>query len=171
MPPKRRKSRLPTHKQYLSRAAVKPANRSLNYFIGVLSLIVLVFVSSTVMKIMTGESSSLPPETTYLRVQVLNGCGIPKAASRTAKAIRSVELTETEFDVIEVENFESYDVSETLIIAREERSEHYALLLAERFGISRENVVVKPLEDNFLGIDLTVVVGRDITGLLGGDSD
>ena len=166
MPRRRRKSKLPPHKQYLTRAAVRPASRSLNYVIGVLSLVVLVFVSSTVLKIMSGESSSLPAETAYLRVQVLNGCGIKGAAAETAKAIRAVELAETEFDVIDVENFESYDVSETLVIAREDRTENYALLLAERLGIGEDNVLVRSLEDNFLGIDLTVVVGRDIKNLL-----
>ena len=129
--------------------------------IGVLSLIVLVFVSSTVLKIMSGESSSLPLERTYLRVQVLNGCGIAKAASMTADFIRASKVDGAEFDIIEIENFESYDVTETMLIVRDERATEYAKLLAAELGAKPDNVVLKSLDDNFLSIDITVVVGKD----------
>ncbi len=110
---------------------------------------------------MSGESSSLPPERTYLRVQVLNGCGIPKAASRTADFIRASSVEGAEFDVIEIENFESYDVTETMLIVRDERAVEYARSLASELGANPDNVVLKPLKDNYMSIDITVVVGRD----------
>lgn len=129
--------------------------------IGVLSLVVLVFVSSTVLKIMSGESSVLPPERTYLRVQVLNGCGIDRAASLTADFIRESNIEGAEFDVIEVENFESYDVTETMLIVRDKRAIEYADKLAAKLGANPDNVVLKSLGDNYLSIDITVIVGKD----------
>jgi hypothetical protein len=129
--------------------------------IGVLSLVVLVFVSSTVLKIMSGESSSLPPESTYLRVQVLNGCGITKAASLTADYIRASKVEGAEFDVIEIDNFESYEVTETMLIVRDERAIEYADKLAAELGANPDNVVLKFLDDNYLSIDITVIVGKD----------
>lgn len=134
--------------------------------IGVLSLVVLVFVSSTVLKIMSGESSSLPPERTYLRVQVLNGCGITKAASLTADLIRASKVEGAEFDVIEVENFESYNVTETMLIVRDERAIEYADRLAAELGADPANVVLRSLDDNFLSIDITVIIGKDVERVL-----
>lgn len=160
MPLKKRRNNIPRHKAYQMRIASK-STRRLDYLIGLLSLIVLVFVSSAVLKVMTGETTSLPPEKSYVRVQVLNGCGISKAAAKTAKVIRDAGVADVEYDVIDEDNFESYEVSETMIITRDEADTEYAQSLASALGIKPENVVSQELDDNFLGIDLTVVVGKD----------
>lgn len=157
---KKRRNRIPRHKAYQMRIASKSTKR-LDYLIGLLSLVVLVFVSSAVLKVMTGETTSLPPEKAYVRVQVLNGCGIAKAAARTAKVIREAKVADVEYDVIDEDNFKTFDVSETIIISRDEADSEFAESLASAIGVKPDNVVFQELDDNFLGIDLTIVVGKD----------
>lgn len=164
--PRKRRTKIPPHKAYQSRILRKPS-RSLNYLIGLLSIIVLVFASSTVLKIMSGETTSLPEETSYQRVQVLNGCGINKAASTVGGVVRNLDLPSVDFDVIDEDDFKSYDVLETIIIARDERSVEFAIMLADRFGINHDNVVTQYLEDNYLSLDLTIIVGKDFESIVG----
>ena len=156
----KRRKKIPRHKAYQLRIASKKTRR-LDYLIGLLSLVVLIFLSSAVLKVMTGETTSLPPDKAWVRVQVLNGCGIHKAAAKTAKLIREAGVPGVEYDVIDEDNFESYDVSETMIIARDESDLEYARLLASALGIKPDNVVSQELKDNYLSIDLTIVVGKD----------
>jgi hypothetical protein len=157
----RRKRPLPFHKQYQLRITPKPS-RKLNYAIGVLSIVVLVFASSTMVKVLTGETKSLPPiETAYVRVQVLNGCGKKGAAAKAADYLRRAEVPSMELDIVDEDNFESYDVSETMIISREEGALEYAHRLAAAVGARAENVVYQALEDNYLSVDLTVIIGKD----------
>ncbi len=164
--PRKRRTKIPPHKAYQSRILRRPS-RKLNYLIGLLSLVVLVFASSTVLKIMSGETTSLPEETSYQRVQVLNGCGINKAASTIGGIVRNMDVPTVDFDVIDEDDFESYDVLETIIIARDERSVEFANMLADGFGINRDNVVAQYLEDNYLSLDLTVIVGKDFESIVG----
>jgi hypothetical protein len=161
---RKRRKKIPRHKVYQLRIASKNTRR-LDYLIGLLSLVVLIFLSSAVLKVMTGETSSLPPEKSWVKVQVLNGCGISKAAAKTAKLIRAAGVPDVEYDVIDEDNFESYDVSETMIIARDDSNLDYAKLLASALGIKPENVVSQELKDNYLSIGLTIVVGKDFQEL------
>jgi hypothetical protein len=116
---------------------------------------------------MSGETSSLPVETSYQRVQVLNGCGINRAAATIGEVVRKMDLPSVDFDVIDEDDFKSFEVSETIILARDERSLEYANMLADRFGVSRENVVSQYLEDNYLSLDLTIIVGKDFESIAG----
>lgn len=157
---RKRRSNIPPHKVYQTRIGSRPSRR-LNYLIGLLSLIVLVFASSTVLKVLSGETSSLPEERSYLRVQVLNGCGVPKAAGRMGAVIRGIGLANVDFDVIDEDNFETFEVSETMILARNEAAMSAGLQLAEILGVSTDGVVLQHLADNYLSLDLTVILGKD----------
>jgi len=75
--------------------------------------------------------------------------------------IRSADIPNVRFDVIEEDNFKTFEVSETIILTRDERATDDAVQLAEALGVKRENVIYQGLQDNFLGIDLTIVVGSD----------
>jgi hypothetical protein len=163
--PRKRRTKIPPHKVYQTRIGAKPS-RGLNYLIGVLSLVVLAFASSTVLKVMSGETTSLPVERSYLRVQVLNGCGVPQAAATMASIIRSVGIPDVDFDVIDEDNFETFEISATMILVRDERATSDALRLAEKLGIITENVVTQHLDDNYLGLDLTMILGKDFESIV-----
>ncbi len=134
--------------------------------IGVLSLVVLVFATSAVIKVLSGETS-IPSEKapSYIRVQILNGCGIPGAASKTGSIIRNIGIPDADFDVIDEDNFETFDVSETMILIRDEQVMEDAHSLAERLGIVSENVVPQQLDDNYLSLDLTIILGKDFEAI------
>ncbi len=163
--PRKRRTKIPPHKAYQTRISAKPS-RGLNYLIGVLSLVVLVFASSTILKVLSGETSSLPVERYYLRVQVLNGCGVPKAAATMASIIRAAGIPNADFDVIDEDNFETFEVSATMIIVRDERATSDALRLADILGIITENVVTQHLDDNYLDLDLTIILGKDFESIV-----
>jgi len=163
--PHKRRTKIPPHKAYQTRLSPRPS-RGLNYLIGVLSLVVLVFASSTVLKILSGETSSLPEELSYLRVQVLNGCGVSRAAAGMASIVRDIGIPSVDFDVIDEDNFETYEVSETMILVRDERATLDAHRLAERLGINPDNVVSQHLEDNYLSLDLTIILGNDFESIV-----
>jgi hypothetical protein len=120
------------------------------------------------MKVLSGETSSLVEEITYLRVQVLNGCGVDKAAATMGSIIRDAGIPNVEFDVIDKDNFETFDVSATMILVRDEAALEDAVSLAERLGIDPQNVVVQQLEDNYLSLDVTVILGEDFESIAGG---
>ncbi|MCK4656884.1 MAG: LytR C-terminal domain-containing protein, partial [candidate division Zixibacteria bacterium] len=119
--PRKRRTKIPLHKAYQTRISARPS-RGLNYLIGVLSLVVLVFASSTILKVLSGETSSLPIERSYLRVQVLNGCGVLQAAATMASIIREAGIPNVDFDVIDADNFDTFEVSATMILVRDERA-------------------------------------------------
>ncbi len=157
---RRKRSQIPPHKLYQTRITPQPS-RKLNYLIGLLSLVVLIFASSTVLKIVQGETHSLPIQNSYLRVQVLNGCGIPKAAANMGQIIKRLDVDNVDVDVIDEDNFDTFDISETMILARDERAHAEAVRIGEMIGIHPDNVVVQPLDDNYLSLDLTIIVGKD----------
>ncbi len=163
--PRKRRTKIPPHKAYQTRISARPS-RGLNYLIGVLSLVVLVFASSTILKVLSGETSSLPVERSYLRVQVLNGCGVLQAAATMASIIREAGIPNVDFDVIDADNFDTFEVSATMILVRDERAMSDALRLADKLGISNENVVSQQLDDNYLGLDLTIILGIDFESIV-----
>jgi len=157
---RRKRSQIPPHKLYQTRIVPQPSKK-LNYLIGMLALVVLIFASSTVLKIVQGETHSLPVQASYLRVQVLNGCGIPKAAAGMGQIVKDLSIENVDIDVIDEDNFETFDISETMILARDERALDNAVRIGEGIGIHPDNVVVQPLDDNYLSLDMTIIVGKD----------
>lgn len=112
----------------------------------------------------TGKALELPPplqET--IRVEILNGCGVPQAAARLTRRVRSLGL-----DVIHEGNAESFGFLPTIVIDRRgdlTKARRVAALL----GVP--NCIQQIAEDAFRLADVTVVIGRDFTrmGLLEDD--
>lgn len=127
----------------------------------------LVFIGSFALKYTQGESA--PPEETLqnqsslaisLRMQVLNGCGAPGVAGRFAKYLLDAGKPDFAIDVIDERNFSSTKQEKTILIARRAGSP-VAERLAMKLGLPLEQVAYKELEDNFLDIDYSLVVGSD----------
>jgi hypothetical protein len=100
----------------------------------------------------TGE-----PGSPVIQVDVLNGCGISGAASASTSYLRA-----RGFDVVEIRNYKTFDVQESIVIDR--RGElKYARRVAYALGISQENIVQQINDDYY--VDVSVVVGRDYASL------
>ena len=100
----------------------------------------------------TGE-----PGSAVIQVDVLNGSGIGGAASSATAYLRA-----RGFDVVEIRNYRTFDVRESLVIDRRGDLE-YARRVAYALGIPRKNIVQQINDDYY--VDVSVVVGRDYASL------
>ena len=92
-----------------------------------------------------------------IQVEVLNGCGISGAATTMTNSLRKYG-----FDVVEVGNFDHFDVQKTLIISRNGNMAS-ARQAARALGISDDQILREESPDFYL--DLTIVIGTDYTTL------
>jgi len=96
---------------------------------------------------------ALPAVDVRVRVEVLNGGGVPGAARRATDAARSIG-----FDVVFFGNAGSFDQAESEVVDRVGRPE-YAQAVAEALGI--HNVRSIPDPDRY--VDVSVFLGADWT--------
>jgi hypothetical protein len=93
-----------------------------------------------------------------IQVEVLNGCGATGVADRFTNFLRSKG-----FDVVQMGNYRSYDIDETLIIDRTGNKLN-ANRVAESLGVDKKNVIQQINQDYFL--DVSLVIGKDFNKLL-----
>jgi len=157
-----RKSKISSHRKYRKR--VKPGKKNSKYIDWALvsiSVLVVIMISSTAVKFVQGEAESLPPEISILRTQIANGCGIAGAANNYAEWLKFQNDALLKFDIIDVTNHESPAIPKTMVLLRDPLAKPKANMIAAKLGIDRDKVIFRELEDNFLSLDITVVIGND----------
>lgn len=92
-----------------------------------------------------------------IQIDVLNGSGIPGAASECTAYLRS-----RGYDVVEMRNYKRNDVRESLVIDRTGSLEN-ARRVAYALGVPAKNIVQQINEDYY--VDVSVLVGRDFRSL------
>ena len=92
-----------------------------------------------------------------IQMDVLNGCGARGAGSKITKMLRGLG-----FDVVELKNYSSFKVKETLVIDRVGNLAA-ARKVAGAIGVGDANVVQQINPDYF--VDVTVVIGDDYSSL------
>ena len=155
-------------KQELNRAeSVKaPSSRksstwALNILVGFLLLLVAYFAYA----FFASEVSEPPTEGGQVysgsgkpvQLEVLNGCGVSGAASKITSYLRR-----RGFDVVDMRNYKTFDLQETLVIDRVGNLAP-ARRVAQILGIRRENIIQEINADYF--VDVSVVIGRDYPAL------
>ena len=96
-----------------------------------------------------------------IKVEVLNGCGLKGIAARTADFLRANHV-----DVVRSDNADHHDYPNTVIISRNENVESLKAV-SRSFGITLDNkthIMTDP--DESLGVDVTVILGKDITNFI-----
>jgi hypothetical protein len=93
-----------------------------------------------------------------IQVEVLNGGGIEGAANTVTSSLRQLG-----FDVVEIGNFDVFDVDETVVLARNGDDVESAERVARGLGLSPNRVLIEESADYYL--DVTVLVGRDLESL------
>jgi len=88
-----------------------------------------------------------------IQIEVLNGCGVSKIADRFTDYLR-----DRDFDVVNIGNYNSYDIDESLVIDRIGNLAN-ARKVAETLGINKENVI-RQLNDEYF-LDVSLVIGKD----------
>lgn len=99
------------------------------------------------------NTRTLAPSGKPIQLDVLNGCGVSGAASKFTTYLRR-----RGFDVVEMRNYKSFDIQETLVIDRVGNLAT-ARQVAHALGIQHKNIIQEINPDYF--VDVSVVIGRD----------
>jgi hypothetical protein len=97
------------------------------------------------------------PKPKTVRVEVLNGCGVPRIADRFTAHLRS-----NGFDVVRTGNYEAFGVTKTLVIDRRGNMAN-AFRAAKTLGLSKERVLQE--KGDAFPVDVTVILGSDFRQL------
>jgi len=129
--------------------------------LGILFLFVVVaaYVASFTVQITKGYSSEKEATEYYINLQVLNGCGEKGLANKLANHIEMAAKPPLAVRVIDTDNFDNFGVEKTFIISRKENLTA-ANLLASQLGLD-DAVTYREIEDNYLDIGATLVLGSD----------
>ncbi|HLR30917.1 MAG TPA: LytR C-terminal domain-containing protein [Fodinibius sp.] len=136
---------------------------ALNTAIGFLSLLLVLLVFGLFTRLIYPRIENQRSEQDseligkIIQLEVLNGCGVPGLADTFTSTLRK-----NGFDVVETGNFENFDMSKTIIIARTIDAKN-ARRVADALGIKAQNVIVEASKDFYL--DATVVIGSDYKSL------
>jgi hypothetical protein len=149
-------SDLHTHK-----TSVFAKNILLNIIIVVLAGIIIFMSYSVFMKIslLSSEGDDNDPDLTsrIVQLEVLNGCGISGAAEKFTNYLR-----QNNFDVVQVGNYYSFDIDNTIVIDRTGNKGN-AIKVADALGIDSKNVIQQINNDYFL--DVSLIIGKDFNRL------
>jgi hypothetical protein len=96
-----------------------------------------------------------PPK--VIQLDVLNGCGAKGAGVKFTGYLRS-----SGFDVVEMKNYKTFTVTQTLVIDRIGDLAQ-ARRVAAALGVAEKNVIQQINPDYF--VDVSVVIGADYTSL------
>jgi hypothetical protein len=133
----------------------------LNVLIVVLTLIVgyLLYslLSRTVLSPPVESGRSGVAAGTTIQLDVLNGCGISNAGTQFTSYLRA-----RGFDVVEIRNYKTFDVDESLVIDRTGDMDN-ARRVAYALGIGKEHIIQQINQDYY--VDVSVVVGKDYKSL------
>lgn len=93
-----------------------------------------------------------------IQINVLNGCGTAGVGNTMTKFCRQAG-----YDVVEMGNYKSFDVEESIVIDRR-GTLHDAQRLASVLGIKRKNVIQQFSNDHM--VSASVVIGKDYRQLI-----
>jgi hypothetical protein len=106
----------------------------------------------------TGPRAPKLPDGKAVRVEVLNGSGVPRAGLALAERLR-----DRGFDVVDIRNADRADHERTLVYDRV-GDERWARAVADRLGVTE---CAQERDDDLL-LEVTVVLGRDLAERYGG---
>lgn len=133
------------------------SNSVLISLIVILSVLVAFLFYSLFIKIsrMTNHKDQLAQSTAsaIIHIEVLNGCGVDGIAAKFTNYLR-----EKNFDVVNVSNYKSSSIEQTMVIDRTGNVANVEKL-ADVLGVEKKNIIQQISTDYLL--DATVVIGRD----------
>ncbi len=134
-------------------------NLYLNAVIGFLSVLLVALLIALFTRIVYprifNQRAEQPSELigSIIQLEVLNGCGEAGIANNFTEMLRK-----NGFDVVETGNFETFDVKETFVIARNSSTAN-AKRVAAALGVDENKIIQEESTDFYL--DVTVVLGSD----------
>lgn len=154
------KGKSPSNKSSANKTS-GPANIFLNVIIVLLAGVIIFLSYSLFIRISaltSGEDKNeLNKTSPIIQLEVLNGCGITGIAEKFTNYLR-----EENFDVVQVGNYRSFDIDNTLVVDRTGNKSN-AFKVAETLGIDSKNVIQQINNDYFL--DVSLIIGKDFNRL------
>ena len=133
----------------------------LNIVIGVLAILVALLsyalLKRHVLQPPVEQDRSGPGGGRIIQLEVLNGCGAQGAAVAFTDFLRA-----RGYDVVEVRNYKTFDVKESLVIDRTGELGN-AEKVAYALGVRKENIIQQLNPEYY--IDVSVVIGKDYATL------
>lgn len=123
-------------------------------------VVVTVYLVLLVQKVHGGYSGTQKTPEYLVRLQVVDGSGSDGLAQAVTARITEIGSPQLAVQVVETVAFDIRPVPRSFVIARNEDTDA-ARALAEEVGLEPDEVVFKPLENNFRHITATLVLGRD----------
>ena len=153
-----------------SKTSASFAETVVNWLIAALIVIILAFAASVIWRFVEAkkavvftqqpDAEGIKPETKVIRIEVLNGCGVTGVAAKFRDYLRAQG-----FDVVNTDNYRSYDIDSSFVIDRVSIKSKYGLKLADALGIPRKNV--QPILSDELAVESSLVLGKDYASLKG----
>ncbi|MCI0531408.1 MAG: LytR C-terminal domain-containing protein [candidate division Zixibacteria bacterium] len=141
-----------------------------DYLLLTLTISVALFVTSVAQKWGQDSTISTPEQLAapeILRVQVLNACGVTQVAQSTSdRVLRHNANGNYYFDVVDKANFKDFDIAESFVTYHNREYRGAAEELCRVIGIPDRQVVEQDFGNNFMEIDLKIVVGQDYSTYL-----
>ena len=116
------------------------------------------FISKQIDEPSKSGANAIPTIKRVIQLDVLNGSGVKGVASRFTAFLRSGG-----FDVVEMRNYKTSDVRETIVVDRVGNLET-ARRVATALGVNKKNVIQQINNDYF--VDVSVIIGKDYSELL-----
>lgn len=135
-------------------------SRYLEILIVVAFVILFVYVVSMTLQVARGVSQTIAPPTHTVRLQVLNGCGVPKMAARVADRLSGYTDQDIRISIVDTDNFESVSIDSSFVISRDS-DKTAALVLARKLGLDESRVTYERVDNNYRHVSVTLVVGSD----------
>ncbi len=148
--------------RFVASVARDPRTLLLNVVIGLLTVIVGFLAYALLTRFVfrppvDTERAGMTAGKGVIQLDVLNGCGVSGAANRITGYLRA-----RGYDVVELRNYKTFDVQESLVIDRTGNLQN-AERVAYALGIPRENIVQQISPDYY--VDVSVVVGKNYQSL------
>ncbi|GMU88094.1 MAG: hypothetical protein AMXMBFR49_03020 [Chlorobiota bacterium] len=139
-----------------------PLNTLLNISILILLVLLGYFIYSGAGKIFGSktvtETTKEPGVQRLIQVKIYNGCGIKGLGEKVTEFLRKEN-----FDIIDAENYSSFDIEETLVIDNRGNMEN-AVRTAEALGVNPKKNVSQNINEDFL-LDVIIIIGKDYKNL------
>jgi hypothetical protein len=137
-------------------------NQSKNLVLNI-SILVLIFINSVLAYSVfnsvadkyfnSGDDLLIDSTKARIQVEVLNGCGVTGIAEKITDHLRANKI-----DVVNLGNYRSFDIENSIIICRNEKILN-AIKVAAIVGLD-ENSIIQQTNPDYL-LDVTFILGKD----------
>lgn len=144
-------------------------SRLLDAGILVTTAVVCIFLFSVSTRFGYSRSQDQEPPI-ILRTQVLNACGRPGLAARTADHLGGLTVGRMRFDVVDIGNFNRTDVRRSFVINYRLSDQQAHAIVDSLETIGPVDIVDSEAGPNDLGLDLALILGSSVVEPASSDS-